>query len=270
MIGPEVEPLRRNFGVSDLAAAVTGSNVSATIVVQAVTDIVETEELLDLADREPLIVGVVGWVDIAADDVDDQLDRLQARSSGHHLVGIRSLVQYEPDPDWLSRTEVLHGLRSVAARGLVHDLLINTHQIDAVLAATRVVSDGVFVVDHLAKPDIAAGVWEPWAAGLTALAGCPNVAAKLSGLVTESDWATWTIEQLRPYADHAIDAFGPARLMFGSDWPVCTLAASYDRVVTSMEAVTGTLTPIEQAAVFGGNAARIYSLQHDLNDRRPV
>lgn len=260
IVGREMDPLRRDFGVADLAAAVDGSDVGATIVVQAVPDIAETEELLDLAAREPLIGGVVGWVDIAAADVGDQLDRLQSRASGRCLVGVRSMVQYEPDPNWLSRPEVLHGLRAVADRGLVHDLLISSHQIDAAVAATRTVSDGTFVIDHLAKPNIAAAAWEPWATGLTALARCPNVAAKMSGLVTESDWAAWTIEQLRPYTDHAVDAFGPARLLFGSDWPVCTLAASYDRVVESIEVVTGALTPTEQAAVFGGNAARVYLL----------
>ena len=256
-------PLRRNFGVADLTAALAGHDIDGTVVVQTVADIIETEELLDLAGREPLIAGVVGFVDVAAPDVGEQLDRLQQRSSGRWLVGVRSLVQYETDPNWLRRPAVLDGLRAVAAHGLVHDLLILPHQLDATIAAVSVVDEGRFVIDHLAKPNISGDQWEPWAGGIAELARRPNVTAKLSGLVTEARWATWTADQLRPYVDHALATFGPWRLMFGSDWPVCTLAATYDRVVESITGLMSTQSPDEQAAIFGGNATTVYSLSQE-------
>jgi len=263
MVGAATGPLRRDFGAADLRAAIAGHHIGGTIVVQTVADVAETEELLDLAALEPLIAGVVGYVDIAADDVGEQLDRLRHGPHGQWLVGIRSLVQYEADPSWLRRREVLAGIHEVAARGLVHDLLIQPRQIEATVEAVSLVDEGTFVIDHLAKPNIAAHQWEPWAAGITRLARLPNVTAKLSGLVTEASWATWTDDHLRPYVDHALAAFGPARLMFGSDWPVCTLAATYERVVESTTKLTSMLSPDESAAVLGGNATAVYSLHQE-------
>ena len=263
MAGAEMAPLRHNFGIADLAAAIAGHDIGGTVVVQTVADITETEELLDLAEVESLIAGVVGYVDVAARDVGEQLDRLQNRASGPWLVGIRSLVQYETDPSWLRRPEVLAGFHEVAGRGLVHDLLIQPHQIEATIEAVSLVDEGTFVIDHLAKPNIAAHQWEPWASGITELAHHANVAAKLSGLVTEASWATWTDDQLRAYVDHALAAFGPTRLMYGSDWPVCTLAATYDRVVELMTELTSMLSSDEQVAVFGGNATSVYSLHQE-------
>ena len=263
MVGAETAPLRRNFAVADLASAIAGHDIDGTVVVQTVADIVETEELLDLADAEPLIAGVVGYVDVAAPDIDEQLDRLRHRTNGRWLVGVRSLVQYESDPNWLRRPAVVAGLRAVASRDLVHELLILPHQIDATIEAVSVVDEGAFVIDHLAKPNIAGDQREPWAGRIAELARRPNVTAKLSGLVTEARWATWTADQLRPYVDHALATFGPSRLMFGSDWPVCTLAATYDRVVESITGLTSTLSPDEQAAIFGGNATGVYSLHEE-------
>ena len=260
MTGAPMAPLRRNFGVADLVAAVAGRQIDGTVVVQTVTDVTESEELLDLAQQQPHIAGVVGYVDVAAADVGEQLDSLLERPSGGQLVGIRSMVQYETDPDWLSRPQVLGGLRAVAARSLVHDLLILPHQIDAAVAAVAAVPEGRFVIDHLAKPNIAGGAWEPWAGDIAALARYDNVSAKLSGLVTEAEWTSWTVDDLRPYVDHALAIFGPQRLMFGSDWPVCTVAATYEQVVESMSQLTSALSPAEQLAVFGGTATTIYSL----------
>jgi L-fuconolactonase len=260
LTGEAVAPLRRSFGIDDLAPEAAAAGVTATIVVQTVADLTETEELLDLAQATPLVTGVVGYVDLAASDVGEQLDRLRARSFGAWLVGIRSLVQDEPDPRWLVRPAVLAGLREVARRDLVYDLLIRVHQLDAALAAVTQVPEGRYVVDHLAKPAIARGGWEPWASGLTALAGRGDVFAKLSGLVTEADWATWSTSDLRRYAEHAITAFGPDRLVFGSDWPVCTLAAPYGEVVATAEELVADLSPGERAAVMGGTAAAVYGL----------
>jgi len=258
--GAAMAPLRRSFGIDDLAPEAASAGIAATIVVQTVADVVETEELLDLTQATPLVTGVVGYVDLAGPDVGDQLDRLQERPSGGWLVGIRSPVQDEPDPGWLARPAVLAGLREVARRDLVYDLLIRPHQLDAALAAVTHVPECRYVVDHLAKPAIAAGAWEPWAGGLAALAANGNVFAKLSGLVTEADWATWSTGDLRPYAEHALAAFGPDRLLFGSDWPVCTLAAPYGRVVGAVDELVDDLSSAERAAVMGGTAAAAYRL----------
>lgn len=260
IVGDAMAPIRRRFDIDDLRPEASAAGITATIVVQAVPDVTETEELLDLAAATPLVAGVVGYVDLAAPDVGEQLDRLRERPSGARLVGIRSPVQDEPDPGWLVRPTVLAGLREVARRDLVYDLLIRAHHLDAALAAVTEVPEGRYVVDHLAKPAIAAGAWEPWAGGLAALAVHGNVSAKLSGLVTEASWDTWSTGDLRPYVEHALAAFGPDRLQFGSDWPVCTLAAPYGRVVAVAERLVGHLTPSERGAVMGGTAAAVYGL----------
>lgn len=258
--GPDMAAIRRSFAIGDLVGDATAAGVTGTVLVQTVADVAETEELLDLARAAPLVRGVVGYVDVAAPDVGDQLDRLLAGRSGEWLVGIRSLVQDEPDPTWLMRGKVLAGLRDVARRGLAFDLLVRPHQLDAAVGAVTEVSEGRFVLDHLAKPGIASGAWEPWASRLAALAEHENVSAKLSGLVTEARWASWSTEDLRPYVDHALATFGPDRLLFGSDWPVCTLAATYGTVVATLEELLVGLSVDERAAVFGGTAAATYHL----------
>ena len=262
--GDAMAPIRRSFGVDDLAPQAAAAGVAATVVVQTVGAVAETEELLDLADITPLVAGVVGYVDVASPDAGDQLDRLQARPSGAWLVGIRSPVQDEPDPAWLARPAVLAGLREVARRGLVYDLLIRPHQLDAALVAVTQVPEGRYAVDHLAKPAIASGGWEPWAAGLAALGARGDVAAKVSGLVTEAAWATWSPSDLRPYVEHALTEFGADRLLFGSDWPVCTLAAPYRRVVAAIEELVVGLSSSERVAVMGGTATAVYRLAGDV------
>jgi L-fuconolactonase len=260
MVGEEMAPVRRSFGIDEFAGLAQASGIAASVVVQTVADITETEELLDLAAETPFVAGVVGWVDVAAPDVGDQLDRLMSRSSGVWLVGIRSLVQYEPDPTWLSRPAVRAGLREVARRDLCNELLVVPHQLDAVLGAVGALPEGRFIVDHLAKPSIASAAWEPWATEIAAVAARENVSAKFSGLVTEADWGAWTPDDLWPYIDHALSVFGPRRLLFGSDWPVCTLAAPYQRIVELAEQFIDGLSHDERAACMGGNAAEVYLL----------
>ena len=263
MTGEAMAPISRSFAIGEFLDETAANGIDASVVVQTVAEVAETDELLDLAAATARVAGVVGWVDLAAADVGDQLDRLQARPSGRWLVGIRSLVQYEPDAAWLKRPEVLVGLREIACRGLVNELLVLPRQLPAALEAVRDV-DGRFVIDHLAKPAIAAGSWDPWATDLAAVAGCDNVVAKMSGLVTEAHWSQWTSADLRPYVDHAVDVFGPGRIVFGSDWPVCTLAASYEQIIELAEDLVGGLTAEEQAAIFGGNAAATYTLDSSL------
>jgi len=249
--GGALAPLRRSFGVEDLLNAARG--IDLTVVVQTVTVPEETPDLLALAASSELIGGVVGWVDLTAPDVADALAGLERE----WLVGIRHQVQSEPDPRWLCRDDVRAGLRAVADAGLVYDLLTLPPQLPAAIETVRALDDLVFVVDHLSKPPIASGELEPWATHMRTLAAHENVVCKLSGMVTEADWQTWTVDDLRPFAETVLEAFGADRVMFGSDWPVCTLAASYDRWVEAAEALVG---PADHEMIFGETARRTYTL----------
>ncbi|MFG2225769.1 amidohydrolase family protein [Streptomyces sp. NPDC048644] len=255
MDGPWADPIRRDFTLPDLAPQLAAHGIEGTVLVQSSSSYEETAELLAVAAGEGPVRGVVGWADLT----DPALGEVPA-ALGPGLVGIRHQVQDEPDPDWLTRPDVLRGLRTLAAAGLVYDLLVTPRELPAALAAARAVPELSFVLDHAGKPPVARGARLPWADHLTAIARLPNVSCKLSGLVTEADWTTWRPEPLLPYARHVLDAFGPGRVLFGSDWPVCTLAARYDDVVALAESATGHLTAAERAAVFGGTAARVYGI----------
>ncbi|WP_428832436.1 amidohydrolase family protein [Amycolatopsis dongchuanensis] len=255
--GPALAPLRRDFGLPELAPQAAAQGVTATVVVQTVSDEQETVELLTLAGP---VAAVVGWTDLTAPDVAERLAALGERPGGSHLRGLRHQAQDEPDPRWLCREDVRRGLRAVADAGLVYELLVTPAQLPAAVETVTAVPECRFVLDHLAKPTVAAGGWEPWASDLARLAALPNVDCKLSGLVTGADWDRWSVRDLRPYADHALGLFGPERILFGSDWPVCTLAADYERVVRTAETLTEALSENERAGVFGGNAVRVYGL----------
>jgi L-fuconolactonase len=255
LAGGELTPIRRPYTVDDLRAVTAAAGVRSTVLVQTVSAVEETEEFLDVAAAEPLIAGVVGWVDLAADDVADQLAKLAERGP---LVGVRHQVEGEPDPGWLVREDVLKGLAAVGAAGLTYDLLIAPAQSAAACAAADALPDLTFVLDHAGKPPIASGAWQPWADDLALLGERPNVFCKLSGLVTEAGWDTWSVGHLRRHGEHIIDIFGPERLMFGSDWPVCELAASYEVVLDVALSLTGTLSDPERADVFEHTARRAY------------
>ena len=257
-----VAAIRRPFGVADLDAAAGPEGFEATIAVQAVSSLEETEELLDVAATSGRVAGVVGWVDLADPEVGATLAALRDRPGGRALVGVRHQVHDEPDPDWLLRARVLDGLAAVAAGGLVYDLLVRERELPAARVVAERLPELTLVVDHLAKPRIREGATEPWAGDLAALARHPNVACKVSGLVTEADWTAWTPAQLVPYVAHAAEVFGPERLLFGSDWPVCLLAAGYAEVVAAAtEALDRAgLGPAEREAVLGANARRLYRL----------
>jgi L-fuconolactonase len=256
-------PIRRSYTLADLSGPAGAAGVEATVLVQTVLDPAETPEFLALAaaSTSPRVAGVVGWVDLTRPDVADRLAALAAAEGGDRLVGLRHQVQGEADPRWLCRPDVRRGLRAVGEAGLAYDLLTRPHQLPAAVETVRALPEVRFVLDHLSKPPIARGELVGWADDLRALAAAPNVAAKLSGLVTEADWTGWTVDQLRPYVEVALDAFGADRLMFGSDWPVCLLAAgSYGDVVDGARALTGHLSAAERAAVFAGTARRWYRL----------
>ncbi|MGA5899103.1 amidohydrolase family protein [Streptomyces venetus] len=255
--GPELAPLRRDFTVKDLEPEASAAGVGRTVLVQTVTVPEETPEFLALAEAHELIAGVVGWADLTRPDVADALARLRELPGGRYLKGIRHQVQGEPDPEWLLRPDVLRGLAAVADAGLVYDLVVLPHQLPACARAAAALPGLTFVLDHLGKPPVAAGTLEPWASNLRALAALPNTVAKLSGLVTEADLASWTPADLRPYAEVALEAFGPDRLMYGSDWPVCTLGVAYGGTLDLTRELT---SPREHEQILTATATRVYGL----------
>ncbi|MFC5212572.1 amidohydrolase family protein [Streptomyces coerulescens] len=255
--GPELQPLRRDFTVGDLASEALAAGVGRTVLVQTITVPEETPEFLALAAEHELIAGVVGWTDLTRPDVAEELARLRELPGGRYLKGIRHQVQGEADPEWLLRADVRRGLAAVAQAGLVHDLVVLPHQLPACVKAAAALPELTFVLDHLGKPPIASGAREPWTRDVRALAALPNTVCKLSGMVTEADHAAWSIADLRPYADAVLDAFGPGRLMFGSDWPVCTLAATYGQVLATAQELTA---EADRRQIFETTATRVYDL----------
>jgi L-fuconolactonase len=256
----ELAVIRRRFTPDDLAPELAATGVEATVLVQTRSSLAETAEFLATAAATPFIRGVVGWVDLTDAAVSEAIAGLRAGPGGERLVGIRHQVHDEPDPAWLLREDVVRGIRAVGTAGLAYDLLVRPRELPAALELARQLPDVRFVIDHLAKPPIASGELEPWRTLIAPFAGLDHVACKVSGLVTEAEWATWTTVDLQPYVDHAIEVFGPTRLLFGSDWPVCLLAATYADVVEAALTTMSGLDVTEQAAVMGGNATRIYGL----------
>jgi len=252
--------IRRAFGPDDLEPELEAADIEATVLVQTRSSVDETRDFLRLAQVTPFIGGVIGWVDLTTPGVAETIADLRSGPGGDRLVGIRHQVHDERDPEWLLRDDVVDGIRAVGSAGLAYDLLIRPRELPAAHALARRLPDVRFVIDHLAKPPIEIGDGERWREGIAAFAGLDHVACKVSGLVTEASWSSWTPADLRPYVDHAITVFGPSRLVFGSDWPVCLLAATYAKVVDAARTTLDGLTPAEQVAVFGENAIRIYRL----------
>jgi len=247
--------LRRDFGPEDLALALKENDFDGSIAVQARQSIQETRWLLDLADHSRQVLAVVGWVDLRAPNVKSQLREL---TGNHKLLGIRHIVQSEPDDQFLLRRDFLDGIAILEEFGLAYDILIYTKHLPVAIEFVKKFPRQLFVLDHLAKPPIRRGPMDSWAEGIRRLADFPNVYCKLSGLVTEADWGRWTAEQIRPYLDVVFDCFGPDRLMIGSDWPVCLVAASYSRVIGLVRNYISELVPQSLPAVLGDNAARFY------------
>ncbi|HTF89372.1 MAG TPA: amidohydrolase family protein [Planctomycetota bacterium] len=228
------------------------------IAVQAMHDLEETRWLLSLAAEHPSVLGVVGWIDLCAHDVTEQLSEFQVH---RRFVGVRHLVQDERDAKFLERPDFQLGLSWLAARGLCFDLLLREPQRASAIALVRAFPNQRFVVDHLAKPRIVAGEIDPWHRQIHELARSENVFCKLSGLCTEADWKTWDPSELAPYLDIALESFGPARLIFGSDYPVCTLAGAARRVVKAHLDFLRRLSPTEFRAITHTNAVRVYGLK---------
>lgn len=250
--------LQRSFWIDDLTELAFRQGIDGFIVVQAGDTREETLELLALAATSALVDGVVGWVDLAAADVSAQIAELRGARGGRKLVGIRHQLQLESDPDWIARPAVRAGLRTLAQAGLCYDVVVSPEQLPTVLATVVEVPELRFVLDHAGKPPIADGDLERWRENLVALAACPSVAVKLSGLVTEADWTHWTQAELEPVIDHVLECFGPARTMVGSDWPVCLLAAEYESVMGTLGPAFGRLTQAECDDLRAGTARRWY------------
>jgi L-fuconolactonase len=256
-IGDDLAAIRRDFLPEDLAREIQAAGVDAVVSVQARQTLEETRWLLDLAERNDFVAGVVGWVPLASASVADTLAELAASPK---LRGVRHVLQGEPDPDYAARPDFDRGIASLHGFGLAYDVLVYERQLPAAIALVDRHPDQVFVVDHAAKPRIRDAVLSPWRERMRELARRPNVFCKLSGMATEADLRGWTRASLEPYADVVLEAFGPARSMFGSDWPVCLAACPYSRWLATVRELCGRLSAAEQEMVLGGTARRAYRL----------
>jgi L-fuconolactonase len=247
-------PLRRDFLPDQIIEAMEANGVDESIAIQARQTIEETRWLLELASQNHWLAGVVGWLPLKSPEVELHLEQWRTEPL---LKGVRHIAQAEPD-GFLLESTFQRGVAALRTADLAYDILIRANQLDEAIEFVDRNPNQPFVLDHLAKPKIAAGEREPWKTKLRALAERENVVAKISGLVTEADWSHWTEEQLLPYMDWALEVFGPARLMLGSDWPVCTLASSYNTWWSFLDRWTGRLSEDERMAILGGTATRIY------------
>jgi L-fuconolactonase len=256
-IGKGMERLAHDHLPADLAPLAAAEGIGGSVAVQARQSLEESRWLLELSDANPLIRGVVGWVDLRSTHVEDQLREVAEHPK---FVGVRHVVQDEPDPRFLLGESFLHGIGKLATFGLTYDLLLYPQQLPAAAEFVGRFPEQPFVLDHLAKPRIKAGELDPWRQDLKALAAHGHVLCKLSGMVTEADWQGWKRADFTPYLEVALETFGPKRLMIGSDWPVCTLAAGYPDTIGIVRDFLAPLAAAEREAIEGGNAARFYAL----------
>lgn len=252
---PPGSPLHRSWLPDDLAALQQPLGFEGSIAVQARQVVGESDWLLGLADKHANVKGVVGWVDLRSDRVEADLARLSAHPK---FVGVRHVVQEEPDDDFMLGKDFQRGIAKLSTFGLSYDILIYPKQLEAAIRLAENFPQQPFVLDHVAKPRIKDGAIEPWKSQLRRLAKLPHVHCKVSGMLTEADHKNWQAEQFRPYLDTVFEAFGPSRLMYGSDWPVCLFAGSYEQAFRLVDDYARGLTESEKAGLFGGNCARFY------------
>lgn len=255
-IDDSMATLRRDFLPADLTPLLEAAGFDGSIAVQAQTNVAETYWLLALAAEHDVIRGVVGWVDLCASSISDDLARL---SQNPRFVGVRHVIQSEP-VGFMARDDFRRGIAVLADVGVAYDVLVYERQLGETLDLVRAFPRQRFVIDHIAKPDIKNGSFDSWRNGIEALAGEPNTWCKLSGMVTETDWSAWAPGTFTPYLDVVVQSFGPGRCMIGSDWPVCTLAGAYSSVVGVVADYASQLSPSERAMVMGGAAAGFYRL----------
>ena len=257
-IGAGMERIARDYLPADLMAVAAPQGIGGSVAVQARQSVAESRWLLGLAEASPIIRGVVGWVDLRSEGVAAELTELSAHEK---FVGVRHVVQDEPDPRFVLGADFVRGLRQLRPYGLTYDLLIYPQQLPAAVQLVAMLPEQPFVLDHLAKPRIKTGAIQEWRRDVEALAQHGNVCCKVSGMVTEAEWRGWKPADFTPYLDVVLQAFGPERLMFGSDWPVCLLAGEYSEVVGIVADFFGRLSAAEQQFIWGGTATRFYGLK---------
>lgn len=253
----DLEDLKRNFLPEDLAPLREACRIDGSIAVQAREVQAETDFLLQLAKADGSIKGVVGWLDLCAQNIETLLEQYQGSVA---LKGFRMLIHDRPDPDFADCSDHLHGVSILNKYGLTYDLLLRTIHLPAAIRLVDKLPDQPFVVDHIAKPAMDGSDWEAWKNGIRQIAQRPNVMCKLSGIVTEADWSNWQSSDFSPYLDTVLDAFGANRLMIGSDWPVCTLAANYESTLGVVRNWIEKLSTDEQRMIMGQNCAEFYSV----------
>jgi len=261
MVGDGMDPVKRNFDTTDLRSAIEGTGVEKTILVHATTTHAETYELLALADVDPTIIGVVGWLQIDSVDAIKECEKYLQAPGASYLKGIRDVAQDLPDSSYLAKPQSIATVRVLGKLGLTYDILTKTPELQAAIDLVQACPDVQFVLDHISKPYIAKGELEPWKSLISKLASFENVSCKISGMVTEAKWNAWEVSDFAPYVDHIIESFSPQRLMFGSDWPVALLAApSYSKVVHLAEDLTVKFTETENELFWRNNALSAYKI----------
>lgn len=257
-INDNMSVLKKDFMPVHLQEVFEANNVDGCVAVQADQSEAETEFLLDLADKNPFIKTVVGWVDLRSEQIEERLAYFKDFSK---LAGFRHVVQSEPDNNFMLREDFKRGISSLLKYGFTYDILIFPTQMEAARQITEIFPDQKFVIDHIAKPYIKKGLLEPWGGAMRSIAQHENVCCKISGMVTEADWQNWQYDDFVPYMDVVMEAFGPDRLMFGSDWPVCLLAGDYSKIKGIVEKYIEKLSESEKRKIMGDTAIKFYSIK---------
>jgi len=261
MKGDELKPISRTILMNELEPELEKSKIDYTVIVQTVPTIDETPEFLELSLSHPKVCAVVGWLDLESENITPVLEKYLAHAGGINLVSIRDIAQDKDDPNWLIRDDVVRNVHRIADAGLTFDILTKPPQLAAAVKLVKQSPDNVFVLDHISKPYITKSEMQPWADQISEIASYENVSVKVSGLFTEANWSNWSNESFKPYLDHILQSFTPDRMMFGSDWPVCLLAASYSQTIDLMEEFVKDFSKSEQESFWAGTAKRFYRLK---------
>lgn len=261
IVGDAMAPIKRDFTMADLRAEVQATSITNTILVHATGTHQETHDMLTLAAQDDMVVAVVGWLDVQSPESLAVCDQYLAHPAAGYLKGIRDIAQDNPNPNYLATSQAIATVRGIGKRGLVYEILTKTPELKAGIELVRACPDMQFVLDHISKPYISRQEFEPWKSLISELASHSNVACKISGLVTEANWKKWKVSDFTPYIDHVIESFSPARLMFGSDWPVALLGAeNYSEIVHLAESVTACFSPSEKQGFWSENARSVYKI----------
>jgi L-fuconolactonase len=261
MTGDNMDSVRRNFDVIDLKKAIAGAGIERTILVHATTTHAETYELLEIAQANPTIIAVVGWLQIDSADAINECEKYLQAPGGIYLKGIRDVAQDLPDSNYLAKPQSIATVKQLGKMGLSYDILTKTPELRAAIELVRACPDVRFILDHISKPYIARQEFEPWKSLITELSTFENVSCKISGMVTEANWNIWKVSDYKPYVDHIIESFTPQRLMFGSDWPVALLAAqSYADVVQLASDLTSGFSATENERFWNSTATEKYQI----------